>query len=44
VNPVDMDNLIADKIQKEIKDIDGIKKITSYSSVGVASLTVELFN
>lgn len=26
-NPVDMDSLVTDKLYKEIKDIDGIKKI-----------------
>jgi len=39
-----MDNLITEKIEKEIKDIDGIKKITSASSVGFASTMVELYN
>ena len=44
VNPTDIDSLITEKIEKEIKDIDGIKKITSSSSVGVSSVTVELYN
>ncbi len=44
VNPVDMDSLITDEIEKEIKDIEGIKKITSSSSVWVSSTTVELYN
>ncbi len=44
VNPVDMDSLITDDIQQEIKDIEGIKKITSTSSVGASALTVELYN
>ncbi|QFR39107.1 efflux RND transporter permease subunit [Candidatus Gracilibacteria bacterium 28_42_T64] len=44
VNPTDIDSLITDKIEKEIKDLDGIKKITSRSSVGVSSITVELHN
>lgn len=44
VNPGDMDSLITDKIEKEIKDIDWIKKITSSSSVWSSSITVELTN
>lgn len=44
VNPQDMDSLITDKIEKEIKDIDWIKKITSTSSVWSSSVTVELNN
>ncbi len=44
VNPVDMDSLITDKIEKEIKDIEGIKKIGSTSSVGRSGITVELYN
>jgi len=31
-----MDSLITDKIEKEIKDIEGIKKISSTSSVGAS--------
>lgn len=37
-----MDSLITEKIYKEIKDIDGSKKITSSSSLGSSSLTIEL--
>ena len=33
VNPVDIDNLITEKIEKEIKDIDGVKKVSSTSSL-----------
>ena len=44
VNPTDVDSLITEKIEKEIKDIDGIKKITSSSSVWLSSITVELYN
>jgi multidrug efflux pump subunit AcrB len=44
VNPVDIDNLITDKIEKEIEDIEGISKISSSSSVGMSSVTVELEN
>ncbi len=44
VNPTDIDSLITDKIEKEIKDLDWIKKITSRSSVWVSSITVELHN
>ncbi len=41
-NPVDMDSLVTDKLYKEIKDVDGIKKITSASSLGVSSISIEL--
>lgn len=44
VNPEDIDSLITEKIEKEIEDIEGISKITSASSVGVSSVTVELEN
>jgi multidrug efflux pump subunit AcrB len=30
--PQDVDSLVTDKIEKEIKDIDGIKKINATSS------------
>lgn len=42
VNPIDMDNLITQKIETEIKDIEWIKKISSASSVWFTSITVEL--
>jgi len=42
VNPEDMDSLITDEIEKEINDIEWIKKITSTSSVGISTTTVEL--
>ena len=41
-NPIDIDSLITEKIYKEIKDIEGVKKITSSSSLGVSSITLEL--
>ena len=44
VNPTDMDSLITDKIEKEIKEIDWINKITSTSSVWVSSIMIELEN
>lgn len=44
VNPDDIDSLITEKIEKEIKDIDWIKKITSVSAVWMSSTTIELFN
>lgn len=44
VSPTDIDNLITEKLEKEIKNIDGIKKITSSSSVWFSSISVELFN
>jgi len=44
VNPTDIDSLITDKIEKEIKEIDWINKITSSSSVGISSIIIELDN
>ena len=44
VNPNDIDSLITDKIEKEIKNIKWIKKITSTSSVWLSSTVVELHN
>ncbi len=41
-SPVDVDSLITDKLYKEVKDIDGSKKITSSSSLGVSSISIEL--
>lgn len=41
-NPVDVDSLVSDKLYKEIKDIDGIKKITSTSRLGMSTVMVEL--
>ncbi|MDQ7022493.1 MAG: efflux RND transporter permease subunit [Candidatus Gracilibacteria bacterium] len=42
VNPVDMDSLITEKIEYEVKDIEGIKKMTSSSSLGTSLVTLEL--
>lgn len=44
VNPQDIDNLITEKIEQEIKDIQWIKKISSTSAVGFSSIIVELEN
>ena len=44
VNPTDMDQLITDEIEQKIKDIAGIKKISSSSRVGISSVTAELEN
>ena len=44
VNPNDIDSLITEKIEKELDDITGIKKITSRSSVWMSSITIELDN
>lgn len=44
VNPVDMDTLITQEIEEAIDDVDGIKKISSTSRVGVANTVVELYN
>ncbi len=42
VNPVSMDSLITEKIEKEIEDIDWIKKINSTSAVWTSLVTIEL--
>lgn len=44
VSPDDIDNLITEKLETEIKDIDWIKKITSSSMVWLSSINVELEN
>lgn len=44
VNPIDIDSSITEKIEKEIKDIDWIKKITSNSSIWMSSVIAELNN
>jgi multidrug efflux pump subunit AcrB len=41
-NPVDMDVLVTDKIYKEVKDIDGVDKITSTSALGLSSVILTL--
>ncbi|PZM84784.1 hypothetical protein DLH72_02840 [Candidatus Gracilibacteria bacterium] len=42
VSPSDIDSLITEEIGKKIKDVKGVKKISSSSSVGVSSITVEI--
>lgn len=44
VNPQDIDNLVTEKIEQEIKDITWIKKISSTSVVWFSSIIVELEN
>ncbi|NRH21231.1 efflux RND transporter permease subunit [Candidatus Gracilibacteria bacterium] len=39
-NPEDIDKLITDKVYKEIKDIKGVDKITSSSSLGISSIII----
>ncbi len=41
-NPVDMDALVTEKLYKEVKDIKGSKKITTSSSFGISTVTIEL--
>ncbi|MBX9809537.1 efflux RND transporter permease subunit, partial [Candidatus Gracilibacteria bacterium] len=41
-NPEDMDSLITDKIYKEIKDVKGVDKITTSSSLGSSRITVNV--
>jgi multidrug efflux pump len=42
VNPVDIDTLITQHIEAEIKDIEAIKKISSTSNQGISFITAEL--
>ncbi len=44
VSPTDIDNLISEKVDNAIKDIDWIKKVTQVSGVWISQTTVELFN
>ena len=44
VNPQDIDNLITEKIESELKDVDGVKKLSSTSSIGVGTTIIELEN
>lgn len=41
-NPEDIDSLISDKIYREIKDIKGIDKIQTSSSLGFSSIAITL--
>jgi multidrug efflux pump subunit AcrB len=43
-NPIDIDQLITTKIEDKIKNINGIDKISSTSSVGVSSIIITLKN
>ena len=43
-NPVDIDDTITSKIEEKVKDLDGIDKIESSSSLGVSSVTITLEN
>ncbi len=42
VNPVDIDSIITDTIEAEVKDLEGVKKVNSTSSVGSSNITLEL--
>jgi len=44
VNPQDIDNLVTQKIEQEIQDIEWIKSIKSVSSVGLSNILIELDN
>lgn len=44
VNPNDIDTLITEKIEQEIKDVTGLKKMSSTSRVGVSSIILEFDN
>ena len=44
VNPQDMDTLVTDKLESEVKDVEGVKKLTSTSAIGVATTIIELEN
>ena len=40
--PIDIDQLITEKIEKKIKNLEGIKKVSSTSIKNLSSITVEL--
>lgn len=42
VSPNDMDSLVTEKIEKNIKEIDWIKKISSTSSVWISNIQIEV--
>lgn len=42
VNPVDIDSLITEKIEDEVKDIEWVKEMTSNSSLWLSLVTLEL--
>ncbi len=44
VNADDMDSLVTDKIIRQIQWVDGIKQIEATSSLGVSSISVELYD
>ena len=44
VNPEDIDSLITQKIEREIKDINGIKKLSSTSYLWGSVVVAELYN
>lgn len=44
VNPTDIDTLITEKIEQKIKDIIGLKKMSSTSRIGVSSILLEFDN
>lgn len=43
-NPLDIDEIITEKVEKEIKDIEGVDKFESSSSVGISSVVITLEN
>ncbi|MEY3197954.1 MAG: Cobalt-zinc-cadmium resistance protein CzcA, partial [Candidatus Parcubacteria bacterium] len=43
-NPLDIDSIITEKVEKEIKDLEGIDKYESSSAVGFSSTTITLKN
>jgi multidrug efflux pump subunit AcrB len=42
VNPIDMDNLVTDEVEKAIENIEWIKKISSTSSIWNSNVSIEL--
>ena len=44
VNSIDIDNLITDRIEWAIEDINWIKKINSSSNLWLSSINIELYN
>jgi len=43
-NPVDIDDIVTEKIEAEVKDLKWVDKVESRSSLGVSSVTITLEN
>ena len=43
-NPIDIDNLITNKLESDIKNLNGIDKIEATSSIGISTILITLKN